>query len=158
MHDELIRLGSGAHALAFQILGNSEDAADAVHDAIAKALGKPGAYDANQGPLRPWFFRVVRNRCIDLLRQRRSVDATAEDIIDSAGGPDQLVEAQQRDAAIVRALQSLPTAQRETIVLRDYLDLSYAEIAGILDVPKGTIMSRLHRSRLALKEALAAYE
>ena len=72
MREELIQLGGGAHALAIQILGNSEDARDAVHDAIAAVLGRPDAYDANKGPLRAWFLRLVRNRCIDLLRKRTS--------------------------------------------------------------------------------------
>lgn len=158
MHDELIALGNGAHALAYQLLGNAEDAADAVHDAIARALSAPDAYDAAKGPLRPWFLRVVRNRCIDMLRQRRPANADVDEIADHTQGPAQAAETAQRNADIAQALMTLPAAQRETIVLRDYLDLSYAEIADVLDVPKGTIMSRLHRSRLALKEALTAYE
>lgn len=62
MRRELAQLGGGAHALAIQILGNTHDAQDAVHDAFATALARPGAYDANKGPLKPWFLRVVRNR------------------------------------------------------------------------------------------------
>ena len=71
MRDELAALGNGAHALAIQILGNRDDAADAVHDAFARVLARPQAWDRDRGPLRPWFLRVVRNQCIDLLRRRR---------------------------------------------------------------------------------------
>ena len=71
MRSELAQLGGGAHALATQILGNAGDAQDAVHDAFETVLGRPGAYDARKGPLKPWFLRVVRNRCIDMLRRRR---------------------------------------------------------------------------------------
>ena len=71
MRHELLDLCGGAHALATQILGNPDDAADAVQDALATALGKPGAYDATRGPLKPWFLRVVRNRCVDQIRRRR---------------------------------------------------------------------------------------
>ena len=56
------------------------------------------------------------------------------------------------------ALATLPGDKREVIVLRDYLDLSYAEIAGVLGVAQGTVMSRIHRARLALKEALGSYD
>ncbi len=71
MRDELVQLGGGAHALAFQILGNTDDAADAVHDAITTVLTRPAAYDKRKGPLKPWFLTVVRNRCLDLIRRRR---------------------------------------------------------------------------------------
>lgn len=158
MYDELVALGNGAHALACQLLGNADDAADAVQDAIAKVLSSPGKYQASRGPLRPWFLRIVRNRCIDLIRQRRTSHVEIDQLHDQTDGPEQLASNQERDAAVARALATLPQAQRETIVLRDYLDLSYAEVASVLEVPKGTIMSRLHRSRLALKEALIEYE
>lgn len=154
MRQELAQLGNGAHALAIQILGNPEDAADAVHDAFATALSRPEAYDPGRGALRPWFLRVVRNRCIDLLRRRRprGVDATL--LPDPGAGPDQRLQQQERDVCLRRALAALKPAQRQVVVLRDYLDLSYAEIAVVLDVAPGTVMSRLHRARLALKERL----
>ena len=74
MQHELAQLGGGAHALAVQILGNSHDAADAVHDAFETALARPDRYDARKGALRPWFLRVDRNRCIDMLRRRHGSD------------------------------------------------------------------------------------
>ena len=153
MREELIQLGGGAHALAIQILGNSEDARDAVHDAIAVVLGRPDAYDAKKGPLRAWFLRLVRNRCIDLLRKRRTDGVSDEEPADAAPGPETAAEISQRDDALRAALQSLEADQRQIIVLRDYLDLSYAEITGVLDIPAGTVMSRLHRARVALGEA-----
>lgn len=156
MRSELAQLGGGAHALAIQILGNADDAQDAVHDAFATALGNPGAYDAGKGPLKPWFLRVVRNRCIDMLRRRRAPSARPVDELESpVKTPEEAVAASQDGSRVVRALASLPAERREIIVLRDYLDLSYAEIAGVLDIAPGTVMSRLHRARLALKEALS---
>lgn len=150
MRDELTGLGGGAHALAIQILGNAEDAKDAVQDAFATVLGRPNAYDSARGPLRTWFLRLVRNRCIDMLRMRRAEGIPADEVVDSAQGPEVAAEVSERNAALTAALQSLESEQRQIIILRDYLDLSYAEISDVLDVPAGTVMSRLHRARIAL--------
>jgi RNA polymerase sigma-70 factor (ECF subfamily) len=153
IREELTQLGSGAHALAIQILGNPDDARDVVQDSFAVVLGRPNAYDASKGPLRPWFLRLVRNRCIDFIRSQRPSAPVDEQPAGSDTDPQVAAENSQRDAALKSALQSLEPEQREIIVLRDYMDLSYAEIAGVLDVPAGTVMSRLHRARLALGKA-----
>lgn len=158
MRQELANLGGGAHALAIQILGNSDEAADAVHDAFAKVLARPAAYQHRKGPLKPWFLRIVRNRCLDLLRQRRAGDANVDELADPGPQPDSRLEQEQRDERLRRALARLGADQRQILVLRDYLDLSYAEIAAVLQVAPGTVMSRMHRARLALREALNEYE
>ena len=154
MKQELAQLGNGAHALAIQILGNRDDAADAVHDAFAVVLEKADSYDRGRGPLKPWFLRVVRNRCIDRLRQRRPSGVDIETLADSSARPDERFEAGERDRQLREALARLGPDHRQILVLRDYLDLSYAEIATVLDVAPGTVMSRLHRARMALKTEL----
>ena len=154
MRNQLVQLGNGAHALALQMLGNTDDATDAVQDAFVKVLNKPGAYNADTGPLAPWFLRVVRNRCIDLIRRRRPEDANTLELSDPGPGPEGLLEGDQRNRLLKRALASLSDEQRQIIVLRDYIDLSYAEIADVLEIAGGTVMSRLHRARMALKEEL----
>lgn len=158
MRQELITLGNGAHALAIQILGNADDAADAVQDALATALARPGSYDDSKGRLKPWFLRVVRNRCFDLLRRRRPGDANVDELVDAAANPEQDLVAAQRHKALHRALASTSIEQRQIVVLRDYLGLTYAEIADVLDIAQGTVMSRLHRARLRLKEVLTSYD
>jgi len=154
MQQQLVQLGNGAHALATQMLGNADDAADAVHDAFARALDKPDAFDARKGSLKTWFLRVVRNRCIDLIRQRRPGNVDVGELPDPQAGPQRLLEVAERDQALQLALAKLSAGQRQMIVLRDYLDLSYAEIADVLNIANGTVMSRLHRARLALKKEL----
>jgi RNA polymerase sigma-70 factor (ECF subfamily) len=154
MRQELVQLGGGAHALATQILGNPDDAADAVHDAFETALSRPQSYDSSKGSLKPWFLRVVRNRCLDMIRRRRPSAMPVEELVDSGTTPEEVVGADQRRLALKIALAMIPADKREMIVLRDYLDLSYAQIADVLGIAQGTVMSRLHRSRLALKEAL----
>ncbi len=154
MRQQLAQLGNGAHALAIQILGNADDAADAVHDAFAKALAHPEKYDASKGRMKPWFMRVVRNRCLDMLRSRREPGQPADEVAHPGSGPEQAAVAAQESDGLKAALRTLSEDKGEIIILRDYLDLSYAEIADALDISKGTVMSRLHRARLALKEAL----
>lgn len=156
MRQELVNLGGGAHALAIQILGNREDAADAVHDALAMVLARPGIYDAAKRPLKPWFLRVVRNRCLDQIRRRRPGDKPVDELLDPGDTPEQALQIVQRDAELKSALAAISVDQRQIVVLRDYLDLSYAEIADVLRIAQGTVMSRLHRARLALKEVLEA--
>lgn len=158
MQQQLIQLGNGAHALATQMLGNGDDAADAVHDSFVKVFKKPEAYDENKGPLTPWFLRVVRNQCLDLIRRRRPTVDTVDELSDSAPGPEASLEIIQRDQELRNALTTLSSAQREIIVLRDYMDLSYAEIASVLEIAHGTVMSRLHRARMALKEVIDSHE
>jgi len=154
MRNQLLNLGSGAQALAMQILGNPDDAADAVQDALATVLGNPGSYDVDKGAVKPWFLRVVRNRCLDQLRRRRPSLLPVEEIPDSRDTPEQALQAEQRDEELARALVAISPNQRQIVILRDYLDLPYAEIATVLGIVPGTVMSRLHRARLALKEAL----
>jgi len=158
MRQRITQLGNGAHALAIQMLGNRDDAADAVHDAFVKVLKKPHAYNADNGPLTPWFLRVVRNHCIDLIRRRRPTGSEIEELADPGLGPEALLALSQRDAKLQQALTKLSLVQREIIVLRDYMDLGYAEIAAVLEVAPGTVMSRLHRARMALKEELNRHE
>ena len=136
MQQQLIQLGNGAHALATQMLGNTDDAADAVHESFAKVLSKPDTYDANNGPLKPWFLRVVRNHCIDMIRRRRPGDDNVQVLSDPGPGPEAVLEIAQRDQQLQRALAKISAGQREIIVLRDYLDLSYAEIALALEIHK----------------------
>lgn len=153
MQQKLAQLGGGAHALATQLLGNADEAADAVQDAFATALSRSSSYDPSKGALKPWFMRVVRNRCLDLLRRRRPSDESADMLPDPGAGPDEAFDTNELSTRIRRAISALPADKREIIVLRDYMDMSYAEIADVLDIAPGTVMSRLHRARLALKEA-----
>jgi RNA polymerase sigma-70 factor (ECF subfamily) len=158
MRQKLTLLGNGAHALATQMLGSADDAADAVHDAFVTVLKRPQVYDASKGSLKTWFLSVVHNRCIDKIRRRRPLVSGQGQLIDPGLRPDQHLEIAERDRALKTALGALRNDQREIIVLRDYVDLSYAEITAVLDIAQGTVMSRLHRARLALKEELTRHD
>ena len=158
MRLELVQLGSGAHALAIQIMGNPDDAADAVQDALTKALEQPNAYDASRGSLKTWFLRVVRNRCIDLIRSRKPQDERVELLADGGIGPEMAAERADVSRLLERSLAAIDPDHRQIVVLRDYLDLPYAEIASVLEIAPGTVMSRLHRARLALAKVYREYD
>ena len=81
-----------------------------------------------------------------------------ERLVEPSAGPEETVEKAETAIAIQRALASIDSEKRQIVVLRDYLDLSYAEIADVLSIAPGTVMSRLHRARLALREALQNHD
>jgi len=137
MRQDLVKMGNGAHALAIQLLGNNSDAEDAVNDAFTRVLRKPANYLEHKGPLKPWFMRIVRNCCIDLIRRRSPGTEDIDSLMDHGPGPEDSLEIAQRDQELHHALGHISRQQREILVLRDYLDLSYAEIAVVLNIASG---------------------
>lgn len=151
--EELARMG---YALAMQLLNHREDAADAVQDSLHRLVEKRASFDWRRGQVRAWFLKILRNRCVDLLRRRSrrrcktlddcEIAAPAEERPEAAAARHETLE------LLKHALMTMPQQQREIILLRDFHDLSYAEIAKVLSIPMGTVMSRLHRARLELKK------
>lgn len=149
-----------AYMAALGLLRDPDAALDAVQEATARSLRASGSYDP-QAPFYPWFYRILKNYCLDLLRRRRTRgevddgDAVLPHVpaVEATDAP--LLEA-ERNAAVQRAMASLSAAHREILELRHWQDLSYEEIGAILDVPPGTVMSRLYRARRALQDALEA--
>jgi RNA polymerase sigma-70 factor (ECF subfamily) len=149
-----------AYNLGRWLLGNEQDAADAVHDAFVRATRSAHTYAG--GNARAWWLAIVRNCCLASLKtRRREVPGVAvETIVDAgvdtaANDVESTVQAVERTRAIERQLRALPVEFREALILREIEDLSYREIADVLDVPIGTVMSRLSRGRALLQKALA---
>lgn len=156
----LDHVGKRGFAYAWQLLRHHEDALDAVQAALASVWQHRGRIDPERG-VRGWFFRILRNKCLDVLRRRKQrTMASLEFEPAGPGSFDPAVQATESEALVhLRAtLESLPSDQREILLLRDYHDLTYAEIAETLNIPTGTVMSRLHRARLALREKMLAPE
>jgi RNA polymerase sigma-70 factor (ECF subfamily) len=141
-----------AYRLAWAILGNGGDADDATQDAFAlawrnrKSLRDPDRFDA-------WFGRILVNVCRQRLRHRarqsvRSLDETDEPAVADSSG-----HATTRDA-IARAMARLDPDHRIVVVLRYWADLSVDEIAARLDVPAGTVKSRLHYALRSMRPKL----
>ena len=159
MDSVLTDLAQGAFKLAMQLLQQPADAHDVLQEAAVIAVSHPGAPKARSEEFRPWFFRVVRNKAIDRLREqkRKNHEELVEETI-AAGenhGPEATLQQSQLQQQVQLALAKLSLEQREIILLKDFHGFAYAEIANILGIPKGTVMSRLHRARLALREHLA---
>ncbi len=150
-----------AFLFAYQLLGNREDALDVAQDAMLKFFSTLGRFESSR-PVQPWLFRIVRNRAFDHLRRQRvrradSIDDPVHPLELAApadAGPDLRAQKRELQARIWAAMHRLTEKQREILVLRDYQDLAYAEIATVLGIPKGTVMSRLHGARRALRAAI----
>lgn len=158
MKDPLQRLRHEAYALAYQLSGKREDALDILQDATTRALTHHNVPARQSAEFKAWFFKVVRNRAIDQLRKQQRFTHTpleADDFkAENIRSPEQSLEQSQLKSQIQSALMKLKLEQREIILLKDYHGFSYAEIAKVLDIPEGSVMSRLHRARLVLRKLL----
>jgi RNA polymerase sigma-70 factor (ECF subfamily) len=149
-----------AYGLARWMTKNDELANDAVQEAFLRALRFFGSLRGEDG--RPWLLRIVRNACLELMEREQFADAEAfdEERHDgAAAGAVVVLPVNPEAAAIERAerqlvrdcLAELPRDFREVIVLRELHECSYREIADIVGVPIGTVMSRLARARRLLQ-------
>ncbi len=137
-------------------LGDEQEARECAQEALLKAHRARDRYDRSQ-PFYPWLHRITRNTCFDARdrRRHRAVPGLRDEWVPS-DGPTVLeaLESEQSIAAVRRGLDRLGDDHREILVLRHFQDLSYAEIAQLLGVAEGTVMSRLYRARRALVRAL----
>jgi len=153
-----------AYSLARWITGNRADAEDVVQDAYLRAFRAIGS--VGDGSARPWVLTVVRNTAYTWLRKNRpSAVLAVEDLEDvetanaKPGDPDSetpetALIARADAASLQAAIMALPTAYRETMILRDVQGLSYREIGEVTGVPIGTVMSRLARGRNRVIETI----
>lgn len=148
-----------AYNLARWLLHNEHDAEDVVQEAYLRALTSFSGYYG--GDSRSWLMTIVRNTCYTWLQKNQALRLSdpIEDKLDEVGldfADPEMILLQNADSQMVRqSLQELPVEFREVMVLREMEDLSYKEIADIIDVPIGTVMSRLARGRKRLHALLA---
>lgn len=141
---------------------NEHDAEDVVQEAYLRAFKFFSGYYG--GDSRAWLLTIVRNSCYTWLQQNRALRLSdpIEDKLDEVGldfADPEILLLQSIDSQMVRqALQELPIEFREVVVMREMEGLSYKEIANIVDVPMGTVMSRLARGRKRLQTLLASRE
>ena len=148
---------------ALRIVGTTSDAEDIVQDALFSAWRSIASFQGTS--FRAWLFRIATNRALDQLRSRKRrpelpLDPPDDDEVTwaepVAPGPDltQLAGDREALAAVEAALGALPAEQRTALLLRDVEGFAYEEIAVITTVEIGTVKSRIHRGRLAVRNAL----
>jgi RNA polymerase sigma-70 factor, ECF subfamily len=141
---------SAAYNLARWICRNEADAADVVQEAVMRALQYFDSYQG--GDARAWLLQIVRNSAHTWIGRNRPagrvpIDEAELDAMPDASDPLSAVAAQAEGEVLRRAIAQLPLEQREVLILREFEELSYRQIAGIIDSPIGTVMSRLSRAR-----------
>src|SRR6187455_3250364 len=165
--EEALELSDQVYRVARRLVGSREEAEDLMQETYARAFRSWQSYTPGTN-LRAWLLRILTNLNVDRGRriQRRPDETPLEEndyylankIVQSGGeqvlDQDRVVERLSQDS-IVNALADIPHDFRDVVVLVDIGDFSYADAAQILDIPMGTVMSRLHRGRRILKRELA---
>ena len=148
--------------LAAAMLGNLDDARDALQDAFVKTYEALHRFDLRR-PFGPWFFQILRNHCRDMLRSRQArsrVESPDENLelrpADAESGPERVRQRAAAKDLLWQAMDEVGAEHREILVLKELQGFRYHEIAEILDIPEGTVASRLFHARRALKDALEA--
>lgn len=153
-----------AYFTALGLIGSREGALDMSQEAFVRAYRSIKRLDAER-KFFTWYYQILRNLCFNFLRDRarhaRLFSEVGEkrlkDIPDGGQDASKHVEQEEMKEAVWKALNSLKEQEREIIILRDFQELSYKEIAELLECPMGTVMSRLYNARKALKIKLERY-
>jgi len=150
---------NAAYNLARWLMKNDPDAEDAVQEATIRAFRAFGGFRG--GEPKAWYLAIVRNTAMNHLRSKnRRAEIETGDESDLADvptptiGPDEAMERTYDAETLRHALEALPPAWREVVVLREFEQMSYRELSEVTGVPIGTVMSRLSRARQRLSELL----
>ena len=151
-----------AYYAALSLVGSREDALDLSQEAFARAYRARRTIDPER-PFYAWLYQILRRLCFNFLRDRRSrrqtLEAAAGWLADDAaarGVEDPAVSYERREArlAVAAAIEQLPAREREVLALKEFEGLSYKEIAELIGIPLGTVMSRLYSARQRLAQVL----
>ena len=146
--------------VAYRMLGNAAEAADATQEVFLKVFEKIAGYDQKYR-LFSWIYRIAMNESIDRLKHRHHAEVDATDLDDlplasAERGPEQMAGDAQMHDVVQTALMELPYDHRVVIVLRHFAECSYAQMAEILHIPEKTVKSRLYSARQELHGQLCA--
>lgn len=155
--NELVRIhAQGVMNVIYRMCGDAQVAEDAAQETFIRAWSHLGSFRVDSS-LRNWLYRIALNAATDMLRKEKHIlpnDMDDFSFADPQPGPEGIYLQEERTALVQAAIQSLPDASRAVLVLKEYEGLSYREIADALDIPIGTVMSRLNYARKTLKEKL----
>lgn len=148
--------------IAYKFTGRYEESQDLTQEIFLRVFRSLDKFDAN-ADFGTWLYSVSRNHCIDHYRSGRRErellvrhELSLEDVASRRFDPHREVDVQDKRKLLLEALSSLPEKLREAVVLRDIQELTYQEIVDKLDLPEGTVKSRINRGRLELGRALTA--
>lgn len=162
--EELVRLyEKRVYALTLRMCKNPEDAAEAAQEAFLSAWqGLP--FFRGDASFSTWLYRLASNACVDLLRRESrhrgaagpsfNDEEAAVDVADEAPLPQETLERKELREQIEAGLQPLTPDHRAVLILREMHQLSYDEIAGVLEIDVGTVKSRINRARKQLRNFL----
>jgi RNA polymerase sigma-70 factor (ECF subfamily) len=156
------RYGDNLYRLAVSLVGSATDAEDVVQETFMGAMGRLSAFEGRSS-LKTWLTRICVNQASKLRRSRHvrratTIESSGEDAIrDSALESPEGTGRVATRIDVMEMLQELSREHRRVLVLRELQGLSYDEIAGVLNVPRGTVESRLHRARQELKRLYDGY-
>lgn len=150
-----------AYFTALSFVHNQELAIDLSQDAFIKTWKSIKKIDP-QRPFFTWFYVVLKNLCLNDLRRRKSAatpfssigEQKLNTLEDNSNSAHYMLEQKQLQEAVWQAINALPEHEKEILLLREFQQLSYKEIATVLDIKEGTVMSRLYTARKALKNKL----
>src|SRR3984885_2703213 len=167
MHDmTLSGYIDGLFGYALVLTRNPAEAADLVQETYVRALKAKESLRPSSN-VKSWMFTILRNIWLNQLRHKRSApqiveleahEAIADVAIETSKDPHAQYESKMEQEKVRNAIQQLPAEFREIIILREYEELAYQEIAAMLDCPAGTVMSRLARARSKLRLMLSLNE
>lgn len=151
-----------AYRMALGLVGNRDDAFDISQEAFLRVYRSADTFDSTQ-PFLPWFYTIVANLSRTWLRRRTRRDHRLVDVDDvgyllvSDDNPEQNVIRKETIAQLRQALMELSFDDREIITLQHFRGMSYDEIADLLNIPRGTVMSRLYYARKRLAKLMKGY-
>jgi RNA polymerase sigma factor (sigma-70 family) len=150
---------NAAYNLARWLTRDEHDAEDVVQESYLRALNSFDTFQFERDA-RAWLLKIVRNTCYTWLRKNRpyevaaQFDESARDVPNAAPDPETAVLAKANSQLVRQALEQISPEYREALILRELEGFSYREIAQIVDIPLGTVMSRLSRARKELRDRL----
>lgn len=154
---ELVRIHSqGVLNVIYRMCGHMQVAEDAAQETFIQAWLRLPSY-RSQSSLKNWLYRIAVNTAIDILRKEKRILPSAVEglsLTDSQPGPEALLASSERAELVQEAVLTLPDASRAVLILREFEGLSYHEISEALEIPVGTVMSRLNYARKLLREKL----
>ena len=145
------------YRLAYRMCGNAYDADEAAQEAFVAAWRALPNFRGD-AKFSTWLYRLTTNAAIDVMRREKRHQTVGDgemvDLADDADSPQERVERTEQQEAVQKALATLSEEYREVLLLRYMEELDYAEIADVLQLPSGTVKSRINRAKAALKTAL----